>query len=142
MLEINIELILLLADALMFGVICCVQWIIYPSFLRMKPENLRAWHHDYSKRIALIVIPPMSIQLLGGTYRFWLEENIGSGLYLGMILILWALTFIKFVPLHRRIGSGTFKIEDLGHLVRLNGTRTFLWCIVFVLDLLLWMGPL
>ena len=138
--EVNIELILLLADALMLGVICCVQWIIYPSFLRMEPENLRAWHHDYSRRIALIVIPPMSLQLFGGSYRFWLDTTTGSGLYLGIILLLWALTFIKFVPLHRRIGMGTVEKEDLGQLVRLNGTRTLLWFLVFIIDLLLWMG--
>lgn len=134
----DLHLILLLADAFMLGVICCVQWIIYPSFQQFEPAKLTNWHDQYSKRIAAIVIPPMGIQLLGGSLRFWSETNINSGIYLGIVLILWTITFTKFVPLHGRIGSGAAQLQDLQRLVRLNGIRTFLWVSAFIFNLQLW----
>ncbi len=138
---IDLHLVLLLADAFMVGVICCVQWIIYPSFQQFERPKLVSWHQLYSNRIAAIVIPPMGIQLLGGSWRFWMEKNVSSGIYLGIILILWAITFIKFVPLHGHIGSGSAQMSDLQRLVRLNGVRTLLWIFVFVFNLKLWLGP-
>ena len=134
-----LHLILLLADGFMLGVISCVQWIVYPSCRRMQHRNLRAWHHLYSRRISWIVIPPMAIQLFGGSLRAGQHPGWESALYLVTILFLWAFTFATFVPLHSRIGSGQARAKELLRLVRRNRIRTLLWAFVFLWNLILYM---
>ena len=130
-----LELVRFFFDSCLFVLIWLVQLIIYPSFVYYDIKDLRPWHHRYSKRIGIIVAPLMIGQLvvvgLQNTNDFnWIE-------LLSMILVLaaWFWTFLVFVPLHNRIGSGSIEPEILHKLVRWNWARTILWTIVFGLGI-------
>jgi hypothetical protein len=140
--EASLHFCLLLADAGMLATICAVQWLIYPSFSYFNREQLIVWHQKYTLRIGLIVVPLMSLQLLGGAYRCLRRFEIQNIAYLAIILTLWALTFVIFVPLHRKISRGTASGNDLQKLVGQNRMRTLFWSIAFSWNTLLWYYPL
>lgn len=80
----------------------------------------------------------MTIQLLGGAYRCLQRFDFQNAVYLGIILMLWGLTFAIFVPLHRKISQGTATGKDLQRLVSQNSIRTLLWSIAFGWNILFW----
>lgn len=127
---------LLLADVLMGGIILTVQSVVYPAFPYYSEEDLRCWHRVYTRNIAFVVVPLMLTQLLGGVYWNTVESGFYPSLYLLIICILWAFTFLSFVPLHKRISAGNSDRATLRRLVRLNGARTVLWLIGLTLHLM------
>jgi hypothetical protein len=126
---------LLLADALMAGVILAVQLVVYPGFKYFSKEALGKWHPVYTRNITLLVAPLMIAQLIGGI--LWATGQPGkySMLYAIGIFALWAITFRFFVPLHRRIENGNAHRDTLDVLVRLNWLRTVLWFLVLIVHL-------
>lgn len=68
-----------------------VQLIVYPSFLFYNKENLVQWHNIYTKRIAILVVPLMLIQLvisILNTIVSFSIINLTIGLF---VLFLWVL---------------------------------------------------
>jgi len=120
------------ADALMAGVILCVQLLVYPGFLYYGREDLLRWHETYTRRISLLVVPLMMAQLLGGAFWLYHHPGIPSGTYTGLVVLLWGITFVRFVPYHAKISSGKASETTLRSLVRENWIRTFLWISVFI----------
>jgi hypothetical protein len=55
---------------------------------------------------------------------------------IAIVLLLWIITFWKFVPLHNAILNKTHSNETLEKLVRKNWDRTGLWTVLFVLSLI------
>ena len=131
---------LLVADALMAGVILCVQMLVYPGFLYYGSGDLLRWHETYTRRISLLVVPLMLTQLLGGALWLYNHPGIPSGSYTGLVVLLWGITFVRFVPYHAKISSGNASETTLHGLVRENWIRTILWIVVFVSHLLFWWG--
>ncbi len=129
---------LLVADTLMVGVILSVQLLVYPAFAYYGREELLRWHATYTRRISLLVVPLMLAQLLGGSYWFFSHPGMASGIYAGLIGLLWGVTFIRFVPYHTKISQGKADQDMLNNLVRENWIRTFLWILVFVSHLIFW----
>ncbi|MCO5724783.1 hypothetical protein [Robiginitalea marina] len=123
----------LFADAVMVGIIWAVQLIVYPGFSYFSRERLLRWHDSYSRRVTILVAPLMLTQLGFGVFWAFSEPGIASLGYVGVAGLLWAITFMAFVPIHRRIGQGTATPHVLARLVSLNAIRTFLWTL-----LLLW----
>ncbi|MDM9632778.1 DUF1772 domain-containing protein [Robiginitalea aurantiaca] len=129
---------LLLVDALMAGVILAVQLVVYPAYQYFNKEDLVRWHRTYTKNITLLVAPLMLAQLTGGVFWTLKEPGLHTAVYLLIIVLLWAVTFLRFVPLHRRIDRGTFQEPELRTLVRLNWIRTLLWIVVFAGHIYVW----
>lgn len=125
----------LLIDACMLVLILLVQLIIYPSFTYCETKHLVRWHSKYSARLATIVIPLMLGQLLISGFQLFKNINKDSLIYAGMVGVLWAITFIIFVPIHKLIASGKSKPEDLAALVKKNWIRTMLWILLFLYTL-------
>ena len=121
----------LLVDGLMAGVILSVQLLVYPAFLYFSDAELVRWHHRYTPNVTLLVAPLMIIQLLGGLVRAYVQPGTYPVIYALLVLLLWVLTFVLFVPLHRRIDAGKATEDNLRKLVRLNWSRTFLWILLF-----------
>ena len=112
-----------------------VQWLIYPSFQYFSKEALERWHLVYTRNITILVAPLMISQLLGGIYWIMKQPGLLPSLYILFICVLWGITFVYFVPLHRQISLGTANTAALKRLVRLNGVRTLLWLMALALHL-------
>lgn len=121
----------------MVVVLWLVQLVIYPSFLRIDPSQLAAWHQTYTFRVSFVIMPLMLGQL---AFAVW--GVIGEGaaridlVVLALVLICWALTFFVSVPIHRKIDAGDLSQKTLQALVRTNWPRTILWTAIFFLGLI------
>jgi len=120
----------------MAGIILAVQWVVYPAFQYFSREALNRWHAVYTRHITALVAPLMIAQLLGGLYWSTTHPGLFPFLYILLICVLWGITFLFFVPLHRQISRGMATTADFRQLVRLNGVRTLLWLIVLAVHLI------
>ena len=133
---------LLLADCCMAGVILSVQLVVYPGFRFYTEAGLDRWHRLYTRNISLLVVPLMTVQLLGGGYWLLTRPGLASAVYALVVGLLWGFTFHTFVPLHRRIAQGSADPRDLSLLVSKNWIRTILWLLLLVWHLSFYLGLL
>jgi hypothetical protein len=129
---------LLFPDAIMTGVILGVQLLVYPAFQYYEKDNLLQWHKRYTRKISILVVPLMLAQLLGGLHWYFSHPGIASGVYAGLISLLWGITLLRFAPLHTKIGRGQADRILLQQLIRENWYRTFLWIAAFIWHLSFW----
>ncbi|MEP3209008.1 MAG: hypothetical protein ABJN95_07455 [Maribacter sp.] len=132
----NLETLRLLFDFGLLVLIWLVQLVIYPSFRFYQQDNLVKWHRKYTVGIALVVIPLMFVQLTTAILQLLEFQNtltIGS---LVLIALVWAITFLQFVPMHRKISDEKADKILLTRLVKRNWWRTLLWSVIFILTLL------
>jgi hypothetical protein len=131
----EIGLIRLLIDFGFMVLIWAVQLVIYPSFQFYNPENLFRWHRLYTRRVTVIVLPLMLSQLMLSIIQILVEINLYTVISLIIIISLWLLTFLIFVPLHQRIDRAEASDQPCRELVRLNWMRTALWTSLFLWSL-------
>lgn len=131
----SVELVRLVVDFGFLILIWAVQLIIYPSFNYYNETNLVKWHQLYTKRVTVIVLPLMMLQLILGILHLILEFYWYTVLSLLLIIALWLLTFVVFVPLHMSIDNNTMQKGTCEKLVEKNKFRTFLWSFLFLLTL-------
>jgi DMSO reductase anchor subunit len=98
-------------------------------------DDLVRWHKKYTPRITFIVLPLMLGQLM--LYGALLQEaktfySIGSFI---LVLLAWLLTFTVFVPKHKEITSDTYSEKTLSQLVKFNWSRTLIWTLLFIWNL-------
>ncbi len=127
----------LLLDFGLVVLIWLVQLVIYPGFKFYASANLEKWHRSYTPRITIVVLPLMTCQLLLAAYQLWQEINVYTSISLSIIVILWLLTFLIFVPLHQAIDKDPKNPQWPRDLERKNWTRTFLWSALFFYSLFL-----
>ena len=126
---------LVLADALMVGVILTVQLVVYPGFQYFSREDLLRLHKAYTRNITMLVAPLMIAQLIGGLFWSFKEPGVPPILYTLGIFALWVLTLLFFVPLHKQISMGAAQPETFKRLVALNWIRTLLWILILAWNL-------
>ena len=125
-------------DLVNFGMavtIWLVQLIIYPGFTYLPKDRLVAWHARYTRRISLVVVPLMTIQLGLLTVLAYAGAGPAVNGMLTMVLLCWGVTFKYSVPLHRRITKGDDPVSVVPLLVKTNWPRTVLWTSVFLVGL-------
>jgi len=127
----TLEIIRLITDGGLLVFIWAVQLIIYPSFKYYKSEDLFTWHQLYTKRVTIIVLPLMLMQLIISSVQAFEIINVYTISSLIIIALLWLSTFLIFVPLHHRISTNNFDSKTLEALVLKNWIRVFLWSILF-----------
>jgi UDP-N-acetylmuramyl pentapeptide phosphotransferase/UDP-N-acetylglucosamine-1-phosphate transferase len=132
----EVSLLGLLVDAGLCVLAWMVQLIVYPGFLEYSPPDLRRWHYKYTPRITGIVAPLMLTQLALSVYHVIREPNVLSILVLILILSIWVITFLLFVPIHQRIDKSEADKTLLIKLVRLSWLRTVPWTLVLLIDLI------
>ena len=105
-----------------------VQFIVYPSFNKIL-ESFTEYHGRYKKKIFWIVGPVMILEILTSLLMILNEFDIYliPGL---IVLLLWMLTFIYIVPLHKQL-SKEFQTNKHIKLLKLNFVRTILWALKF-----------
>ena len=105
-----------------------VQFIVYPSFNKIL-ESFTEYHSRYKKKIFWIVGPVMILEIL--TSLLLILNELDIYLIPGLIvLLLWMLTFIYIVPLHKEL-SKQFQTNKHKKLLKLNFVRTILWALKF-----------
>ena len=132
----SLTLIRLLFDVGLLVLIWLVQLIIYPSFLFFELNNLKRWHDNYTKKITYVVLPLMTGQFIIAVIHLFNDLSIFTLGSLLIIVSLWMITILIFVPLHNKISSDLFSRSIINKLVRLNWIRTLLWSGLFVSSLL------
>ncbi len=125
-------------DSGTFVLIWIVQLVIYPSFLFYPSADLIAWHKTYTVRITIIVMPLMVGQLFLALYALYEELTVISVTRGILILLIWILTFLIFVPIHNNIQAGKFDTPLLRKLIQSNWFRTLLWTLVLAASPVFW----
>ncbi len=113
-----------------------VQLVVYPSFVYYKKENLISWHKKYTKGISYVVIPLMFGQLIVVIWQLFKQQSIYTLLSVLLVIVVWLITFLIFVPIHNKISAGDANEMLLQQLVQRNWFRTILWTVIFVLSLI------
>ena len=125
-------LALLLVTAAMTGVIWMVQLVTYPQFLDVPSASFPEFHGRYTKRITLIVMPLMLLELGLSLFAAWhfRETDLRWLLFAGasLTVALWLITFLVQVPQHEMLSSG-FSEPVIRALIAGNWMRTVLWTV-------------
>ena len=112
----------------MTSLIWVIQILHYPSFLFIDKNKNIAFSQFHQKRISLLVIPFMILELVSLVYliiKFPLKiEYHVLGLLLGLI---WISTFLLQVPCHHELSKGNIIVID--KLIKTNWIRTIAWSI-------------
>ena len=132
----SLTLIRLLFDIGLLVLIWLVQLIIYPSFLFYERNNLKRWHVNYTKKITYVVLPLMVGQFITAFIVLFNDLSIFTLGSLLIIVSLWMITILIFVPLHNKISTDLVNRSIINKLVRLNWIRTLLWSGLFISSLL------
>lgn len=111
----------------MTGVIWFVQIIHYPLFAAVAPRDLSEFVLKHISRTRYLVGPLIVAELLAAVWLA-LEGGVWTWFALGLVVLLWAITFSVQVPLHRRL-SQQYDATLIRRLVTTNWLRTSLWTI-------------
>ena len=131
----SLDLVRLVIDFGFLVLIWAVQLVIYPSFGFYSKENLFKWHKSYTTRVTFIVFPLMFGQLIMAGIQLWQIQNWYTIISAILIVILWLLTFLIFVPLHQSIDHNK-PVENACHkLVQNNWARTLFWSLLFIISI-------
>jgi DMSO reductase anchor subunit len=131
----SLDLARLLIDFGFVVLIWSVQLVIYPSLGYYSKENLYSWHRSYTTRVTFIVLPLMFSQLIIVALQLWKTQNWFTMISASVIIILWLLTFIIFVPLHQSIDKNVPVENVCNSLVNKNWMRTVLWSFLFIISI-------
>jgi len=114
----------------MTGIIWLVQLVQYPSFANVDAGSFEAFHAHHSAGISVLVAPLMIVEALSAFAFLWVPLRVQSPwqiwLGIGLILIIWASTFLLQMPAHNRLSFG-FDEDSWRLLVRSNWLRTLAW---------------
>ncbi|MGC6423438.1 MAG: hypothetical protein ACON4O_00460 [Lentimonas sp.] len=125
-----------LVDFGMVVLLWLVQFVIYPSFLRIDSEKLVDWHQSYTFRVSFVIIPMMFGQMGLWVYHAVQNTSLPNITGLTLVSICWILTFCVSVPLHNRISKGEGSDAVLRALIDTNWYRTVCWSAIFIVGLL------
>ena len=112
---------------LLTGVIWTIQIVHYPSFHYIDKLSFTNFHHFHERRISIIVMPLMLIELTTSTALY--INNMSSivfALNLLIVVMIWCSTFFVQVPIHSILSQKKDK-KLIEKLVNTNWIRTFLW---------------
>lgn len=109
-----------------------VQLVIYPSFRWADPDRFTDWHKSYTRRLSVVVTPLMLWQAVGAAATAVRRPTPVSVAVILLIAMIWAVTFIGAVPIHRRL-SQRFRRTDVETLIRVNWIRTVGWSALWLL---------
>ncbi len=124
----TLHLIHLAATAGFCALLWVVQVVIYPQMSKVRAEDFQEYHARHTQSITWIVAPLFFAEGLGAAASFWLGWKVQPG-WQGASVLLFAansaLTFLWFVPTHKRLAGGKDE-KLLQRLVRMNCWRTAL----------------
>jgi len=112
----------------MLGLIWLVLLVHYPLLAHIGEDNFLIYHSAHVKRISLVVIPFMSVELVTGILLFYdpLLPLIELGFSLALLAIIWLSTFLLQVPQHSALSKAP-NPTNISALVQSNWVRTIGW---------------
>jgi len=125
------------ATLYMVGLIWFVQIVHYPLFDGVGGEGFSDYEDRHARRTTWVVLPAMMIELITAIWlvaqrSVFFPEGI-TGLPgwmawagLGLVVFLWAVTFLVSVPQHQRLTQG-FDATAHRILTDTNWMRTAAW---------------
>ncbi len=128
------ERLLLLANltvtGFLTGLIWFVQVVHYPIFRKVGPGSFVPFHNAHTAWTGQVVALPMLIELGLGAW-LWLQpppalSGWANHLAFGLVLFLWGITFLAFMPMHGALARG-FDPALAERLVSVNWWRTAAW---------------
>ncbi|MEM1405844.1 MAG: hypothetical protein AAGG59_03655 [Bacteroidota bacterium] len=125
----------LVLDFGLLVLIWLVQLIIYPSFQYIDRSQMAQWHSKYTMLITLVVMPLMLGQVVAHGAGLFRKIDTLAIVQAILIAAVWAVTFLKAVPLHNQIQQGNNLQDNIQMLIQWNWPRTFLWTTVFAISL-------
>lgn len=114
----------------LIGLIWTIQVVHYPLFARVGSIGFASYESAHTSRVSVLVIPLMLTELLTSIslvlypppslapFSLWIG--------LGLIGLIWIITFSLAVPQHRRLSLG-FDAKAHQALLRSNWIRTVAW---------------
>lgn len=120
----------LVLSAFLTGLIWVIQVVHYPLFLRIEPDDFRAYEQSHQKRISLIVAPVMMVDMTLSLLLVFTKYMDNAQAYLivafALNLAVFASTVFIFSPIHQKLGKNHDRTM-IRKLVRLNIMRTAMW---------------
>lgn len=127
----NILLINLCLSALLCGLIWTIQVVHYPSFLDVGADEYVSFQQNHMRNISLVVIPLMLLELAAGIYLQikYASFNLHWSVFLATFLLvfIWIITMFFASPLHGKLVSQGFNIQNIRRLIHINWWRTIAW---------------
>lgn len=115
---------------LLCGLIWTIQVVHYPSFHYVTPERFTHFEAFHQRRISLLVVPLMLVELTSAITLLGYRPEALPGLWalFGVLLVglIWGTTFTLQVPLHNQLSAGYDK-KAITALVAGNWLRTIAW---------------
>ncbi len=119
----------LVSSLIMVGLIWVIQLVHYPSFHFINEGRFSKFESFHAKRISLIVVPVMVIELISAFLLLVTNTRaLSQILYInmGIVLCLWLYTFFVSARIHQSLSYG-YKKDQVILLVKSNWLRTILW---------------
>lgn len=122
-------------DTAALVLIWLVQLVVYPAFLHFQRGDFKRWHLAYTRRVTYVVLPVMFGQL--AVYGWYVLAGADWSVWLNLALVLavWAVTFLRAVPLHGLLNVDEDHLPLAARLVAVNWWRTGLWTLVWAVTM-------
>ena len=123
-----LELIHLIATAMMVSIIWLVQILHYPTFLYIDNERYTEFQNFHMKNISFLIIPLMLLEFLTGFFLLFFVNEIDFyfSISFSLLVLIWLITVLFFTRYHSAL-SNKYERNIILKLIRLNWIRTFLW---------------
>ena len=131
----SILLLNLIISFIAVGLIWTIQLVHYPTMRFISEKKFTDFHNFHSKRISILAIPIMSIELLTSFLLFYQNYHLDSYIFatnFTLVILIWISTFLIQVPMHN-ILSLSKNDKVLNRLILSNWIRTILWSVRSIL---------
>ena len=115
----------------MVGVMCAVQFVIYPQFRSVDPADFSTYAADHSTRIVTLLAAFAPLEVVFAAW-LWLDPAAGVDRSLafvaGALLVVgWAATGAWYAPLHGKLQTEAYDVDRIEFSIRTNWFRTAVW---------------
>ena len=123
-----LELIHLIATAMMVSIIWLVQILHYPTFLYIDNERYTEFQNFHMKNISFLIIPLMLLEFSTGFLLLFFVDEIDFyfSISFSLLVLIWLITALFFSKYHSAL-SNKYERGIILKLIRLNWVRTFFW---------------
>ena len=112
------------------GLIWTIQWVHYPLFELVSPDQFTKYEAAHTIAITAIVGPVMVVELVTAVaWTVLCPSSLGRATSitgLGLVILIWVSTAVLQVPLHDTLSRG-YDATAIATLVATNWIRTISW---------------
>jgi hypothetical protein len=110
----------------MTGLIWTIQLVHYPTFHYINLGTYTTFHEFHMKRISIIVVPVMTLELLTGLLLVVLNPERLNLINIVFLILIWISTAVLSVPSHANLEK-SYSFNEVTKLVKTNWPRTLFW---------------